>query len=179
MSEQEIKENEVEEITKETNPKKEKKINKDKKEIEKLNLKIKEIEEKNIRVTAEMVNFRRRKEEEVEKMLKFANEDIIIDMLEVIDNFERALNVTNESSEEIQKYLNGIKMIYNSLLNILNKYDVKEIEALGKEFDSNIHQAVMTGHDDNAKENEIIEVFQKGYTYKEKVIRPAMVKVNQ
>ena len=70
-------------------------------------------------------------------------------------------------------------MIYDNLVNTLTKFEVKEIECLGLEFDPTYHQAVMTDHIDGKKENEIIEVLQKGYTYKDKVIRPAMVKVNK
>jgi molecular chaperone GrpE len=70
-------------------------------------------------------------------------------------------------------------MIYNNLINILEKYEVKEIDALDKEFDPNYHQAVMQGEDESKKSNIVIEVMQKGYTYKDRVLRPAMVKVNK
>ena len=157
--------------------KKEKK-NKEKEMIEALNLKIKELEDKNIRVTAEMINTVRRKEEENNRLLKYASEDVFIDILQIVDNFERALSV-NSDNDDVKNYQKGFNMIYNGLVNLLNKYEVKEIEALGKEFDPSIHQAVMTDHIEGKNENEVIEVLQKGYTYKDKVIRPAMVKVNQ
>ena len=165
-----------EEKKKEEKPKKEKK-NKDKELINELQNKIKELEDKNIRVTAEMVNSLRRKEEENTRLMKYASESLILDLLTTIDNFERALSVTSEN-QDIQNYQKGFNMIHDNLINTLNKYEVKEIECLGLEFDPTYHQAVMTEHVDGKKENEIIEVLQKGYTYKDKVIRPAMVKVN-
>ena len=154
--------------------KKEKK-NKEKELIEALNLKIKELEDKNLRVTSEMINSNRRKDEECNRLLKYKDEDIIMDLLQVVDNFERALSV--KSTDE--NYQKGFDMIYAGLRTVLDKYEVKEIECLGLEFDPMYHQAVLTDHIDGKKDNEIIEVMQKGYTYKDKVIRPAMVKVNK
>lgn len=156
--------------------KKEKK-NKEKELIEALNLKIKELEDKNLRVTSEMINSNRRKDEECNRLLKYKDEDIIMDLLQVVDNFERALSI-NSDDENIKNYQNGFRMIYDNIKNILIQYEVKEIDCLGQEFDPMYHQAVLTDHIEGKKENEIIEVMQKGYTYKDKVIRPAMVKVN-
>lgn len=156
--------------------KKEKK-NKYQEQIKALEDKVKELEDKNIRVTAEMVNSLRRKEEENNRLMKYASESLILDILSTIDNFERALSVKSDNAD-IENYQKGFDMIYQNLVNTLKKYEVKEIECLGLEFDPTYHQAVMTDHIDGKKENEIIEVLQKGYTYKDKVIRPAMVKVN-
>ena len=154
--------------------KKEKK-NKEKELIEALNLKIKELEDKNLRVTSEMINSNRRKDEECNRLLKYKDEDIIMDLLQVVDNFERALSV--KSTDE--NYQKGFDMIYAGLRSVLDKYEVKEIECLGQDFDPALHQAVLTDHIEGKKDNEIIEVMQKGYTYKDKVIRPAMVKVSE
>ena len=175
IKEEVLKQDEVKETKKDI--KKEKK-NKEKELIEALNLKIKELEDKNIRVTAEMINTVRRKEEENSRIMKYASEGLIMELLTVVDNFERALSVPSDN-QDIQNYQKGFKMIYDNLINILNKEEVKEIDSLGMEFDASKHQAVMTDHVEGKKENEIIEVLQKGYTYKDKVIRPAMVKVNQ
>ena len=125
-----------------------------------------------------MINTVRRKEEENARMMKYASEGLIMEILQVVDNFERALNVTSDN-QDVLNYQKGFKMIYDNLINILNKEEVKEIECIGKEFDPEIHQAVLTDHIEGKKDNEIIEVMQKGYTYKDKVIRPAMVKVNK
>ena len=154
--------------------KKEKK-SKEKELIEALTLKVKELEDKNLRVTSEMINSNRRKDEECNRLMKYKNEDIILDLLQVVDNFERALSV--KSTDE--NYQKGFDMIYAGLRSVLDKYEVKEIDCLGLEFDPNMHQAVLTDHIEGKKDNEIIEVMQKGYIYKDKVIRPAMVKVNK
>lgn len=176
-----------EEIKKEVKEEKNNKIKKEdkkyeklKEEFDKLSSENIELKDKNMRITADMINTVRRKDEELSRMLKYASEDIIKELIEVVDNFERALSMDDDNKEdEVSKFLKGFEMIYKSILNILEKNEVKEIEALGKEFDPSVHQAVLTDHKDDAKENEVIEVMQKGYTYKGKVIRPAMVKVNQ
>lgn len=155
--------------------KKHKKEDKKDNEIKILQNEINDLKEKNIRVTAEMVNSLRRKDEEVTRMLKYSNESLILDIIPIVDNFERALASLKDDSNEKK----GIEMIYNSLKNTLEKYEVKEIEALGKEFDPNYHQAVMQGEDSEKESNIVIEVMQKGYTYKDRVLRPAMVKVNK
>ena len=146
--------------------KKEKK-SKEKELIEALTLKVKELEDKNLRVTSEMINSNRRKDEECNRLMKYKNEDMIMDLLQVVDNFERALSV--KSTDE--NYQKGFDMIYAGFRSVLDKYEVKEIECLGLEFDPSMHQAVLTDHIEGKKDNEIIEVMQKGYTYKDKVIR--------
>lgn len=136
--------------------------------------------EKNMRIQAEMINFKKRKEEETSNLLKYANEDLVSELLPVIDNFERAIKMDNDDlSDEVSKFLEGFKMIYGNLINILNKLDVKEIEASGIEFDPKYHQAVLTEKDESKPSGVVLEVLQKGYMYKDKVIRPAMVKVNE
>ncbi len=146
-----------------------------KKEVEEINKKLKETEEKALRTQAELINYRKRKDEEVQKSLKFANEDLIVELLPILDNFERAIKVESADS----KLLDGMKMVYKSLVSTLQKYGVKEIESLGKKFDANLHEAVITESKEGVEEDIILEVFQKGYTLKDKVIRPAMVKVNK
>ena len=110
------------EENKEEKPKKEKK-NKDKELINELQNKVKELEDKNIRVTAEMINTVRRKEEENNRLLKYASEDLILDLLSIIDNFERALSVTSDNAD-IVNYQKGFTMIHDNLINTLNKYEV-------------------------------------------------------
>ena len=136
--------------------------------------------EKVMRAQAEMMNFKRRKEEETSNLLKYANEDILKSLLPIVDNFERAIKLDdNDLSDEVSKFLSGFKMIYTSVIDVLNKFEVKEIIAEGVEFDPKIHQAVLMEHDDTKPSGVVLEVLQKGYMYKEKVIRPAMVKVNE
>ena len=167
----------IDEVKEDKKEKKKDKKSKYQEIIKTLEDKVKELEDKNIRVTAEMVNSLRRKEEENSRLMKYASEGLILDILSTIDNFERALSVKSDNVD-IENYQKGFDMIYHNLVNTLNKYEVKEIECLGHDFDPTYHQAVMTEHIDGKKENEIIEVLQKGYTYTDKVIRPAMVKVN-
>ena len=147
---------------------KEKKIKVDK-EKETLKLKNQELNDKILRISAEMQNMKRRYEEQISNIYKYDGEEIIKELLPVVDNFERA----------IMLFLNGFKMIYGNLINILDSKGVTEIECVGKEFDPNTMQAVLVDKIDGVKPNHVIDVLQKGYKYNEKVIRPAMVKVNE
>ena len=145
-----------------------------------LNNKIKDLESALLRNQAELQNYKRRHDEEFMRYKKYANEDLIKELLPVLDNFERAIGMDdNDLTDDISKFLSGFKLIYSNLVGILNKLEVKEIEAEGMEFDPNYHHAVLTEHDDNKPAGVILEVLQKGYTYKDKVIRPTMVKVNE
>ena len=175
---EENKNEEIKEEKKAEEPKEHKKEHKKDKKLEELQNEVNTLKDKNMRITAEMVNTLRRKDEETNRLLKYSNESLITELLPVIDNFERALNV-DATSNDIESYQKGMTMIYNSLKNILEKFEVKEIEAIDKEFDPSYHQAVMQEEKEGTKENIVIEVLQKGYTYKDKVIRPAMVKVSK
>jgi len=151
-----------------------------KKELEDLNLEVSSLNEKLLRTAAELQNYRKRKDEEVEKLLKYSEEDIISSILPIIDNFERAIKLDDQNlDDELSKFLSGFKMIYSNLVNMLSSYEVKEIEAYHKEFDSKYHQAVLTDNIEEKDDNIVLEVLQKGYLYKDKVIRPSMVKVNK
>ena len=182
-----MKEEELKEKLEASEKKEKKKESKTEKEIKKLNDKIETLnnelemeKERVLRNTAELVNFKRRKELEISTMLKYANEDFIIELLPVIDNFERAIKLDDRDlSDEVSKFLSGFKMIFGNLNNILAKFEIKEIEALGVEFDPNYHQAVLMESDSSKPAGVVLEVLQKGYMYKDKVIRPAMVKVNE
>lgn len=175
---EENKNEEIKEEKKAEEPKEHKKEHKKDKKLEELQNEVNTLKDKNMRIAAEMVNTLRRKDEETNRLLKYSNESLITELLPVIDNFERALNV-DVTSNDIESYQKGMTMIYNSLKNILEKFEVKEIEAIDKEFDPSYHQAVMQEEKEGTKENIVIEVLQKGYTYKDKVIRPAMVKVSK
>ena len=156
-------------------------------EIEVLNKKIEELTEKNkmleekvLYKDAELINYRKRKDDEVSSMLRYANADIILQMLTIVDDIERAIALDdNVLDDEVSKFLSGIKMIYSRLVKTLNDFEVKEIEALDKEFNPNYHQAVFTAKVEGKESNIVLEVLQKGYMYKDKVIRPSMVKVSE
>lgn len=143
--------------------------------------KISELEDKLIRKDAEMVNYRKRKEDEVNKMLKFCHEDMIKDILPIMDNFERAIveDENSELSDSEKNYRNGIKMIYSHLANVLEKFDVKPIDGSNKPFDPVYHNAIMLEKREGVKPGMVIEVLQKGYLLKDKVIRTAMVRVSE
>jgi len=175
---EENKNEEIKEEKKAEEPKEHKKEHKKDKKLEELQNEVNTLKDKNMRIAAEMVNTLRRKDEETNRLLKYSNESLITELLPVIDNFERALNV-DAKTVDVESYQKGMTMIYNSLKNILEKFEVKEIEAIDKEFDPSYHQAVMQEEKEGTKENIVIEVLQKGYTYKDKVIRPAMVKVSK
>ena len=148
--------------------------------IEELNNEIKSLKEALLRNQAELQNYKRRKDEETEKINKYKNEELIKELLTIVDNFERAIKMDDDDlSDEVSKFLSGFKLIYGNTINILNKFDVKEINAEGIEFDPNYHHAVLTEHNENKPEGVVLEVLQKGYIYKDRVIRPAMVKVNE
>ncbi len=162
-------------------PGKEKKIVHDLEErMKKLEVSLKEAEEKAMREKAEAINYRKRKDDEMARMMKYASEDLIKEILPIVDSFERAIDMDDDNLEdEVSKFLAGFKMIYCNFVNILEKYEVKEIEAMGKEFDANFHQAVLTEPRDGVEPGIVIEVLQKGYMYKDKVLRPSMVKVSE
>lgn len=140
----------------------------------------KELEDKYLRLQAEFINFRNRTSIEVSNLLKYEGEAFIKELLTTVDNFERAIVMddNNDMSDEVSKFLSGFKMIYGNLKSLLDKYEIKEIDALGKEFNPTYMDAVLTEHDENKPANVVVEVLTKGYMYKDKVIRPAMVKVN-
>ena len=142
--------------------------------------KISELEDKLIRKDAEMVNYRKRKDDEINRMLKFCHEDMIKDILPIIDNFERAINSGEEGLSDSEKsYHAGVKMIYSHLVNVLEKFDVKPIDGCDKPFDPTYHNAIMLEKRDGVKSGMVLEVLQKGYLLKDKVIRAAMVKVSE
>lgn len=125
------------------------------------------------RIKAEFENYKKRTDKEKSELIEYGKEKIILEILPVIDNFERAIN----SEGDLESLKEGIELIYRQFKTILDKCGVKEIEAEGLIFDPYKHHAVMQAEEEGRKENEIIEVFQKGYTLNNKVIRPSMVKV--
>ncbi len=129
---------------------------------------------------AELVNYRKRKDEETANMMKYANQDIIKEILPIVDNFERAIKqASNSNTPEIAKYLTGFQMMYTNLISILEKFGVTEINRKGQIFDANLEQAMVAENNPELEDEVVIEVLQKGYKLKDRVIRPASVKVNQ
>ena len=126
---------------------------------------------------AELINYRRRKDEEVEGLLRYANQGLITEILPIIDTFEKVLNKDN-ISDELKNYLVGFKMIHKNLCDILKKYGVEEINRVGQVFDPNLEQALLVENDPTKEDDIVLEVLLKGYKLKDRVIRPASVKVN-
>ncbi len=148
-------------------------------ELEKLQTELKEKDDRFLRLQAEFINFQNRTTKEVGEMLKYEGMDLIKNILPIIDNFERAIKLDdNDLSDEVSRFLEGFKIIYGNFSQVLKDYEIIEIDALGKEFDPKIMEAMITEHDETKPANVVLEVFTKGYMYKDKLIRPAMVKVN-
>lgn len=147
----------------------------------KLEEKIKELEELNdrfLRLQADFINYKKRVEKEKESIYAYASEELICQILPVIDNFERALDSVNDSQKD-DSFYKGIEMVYKQLLDILKKNGLEEINAIGEKFDPNLHHGVAQEESSEHEEDTIIEVYQKGYKLKDKVIRPSMVKISK
>ena len=159
---------------KEAKPKKKLFGGKEKKK-DKLQEQIDELKDKNMRQMAEFENFRKRTEKEKQAMFETGARSVIEKLLPVVDNFERGLGALKE--EEKGAFSEGMEMIYKQLMSELEKLEVKPIDAVGKEFDPNLHNAVMHVDDEELGENVVVEELQKGYMYRETVVRHSMVKV--
>ena len=147
--------------------------------IAKLELELQEWKNSYTRKLAEFQNFTKRKEAEVSEMKKYASEGIILKVLDNIDNLERAEKASLET-KNFDALVEGVNMILRNLKYMLSEEGVEEIEAEeGVEFNPYEHQAMMTESKEELKENDIVQVFQKGYKLKGKIIRPAMVTVNK
>ena len=150
------------------------------KELEELKETNKKLEQEVLMAKADLINYRKRKDEEVIRMLKYSNEDLVKEMLTIIDSLERAIDMDDDNlDDEVSKFLSGFKLIYCNLINTLEKYGVKAIDGFNKPFDPTYHQAVMTEKRDGVETGMVLDVLQKGYLLKDKVIRPAMVRVSE
>jgi molecular chaperone GrpE len=147
-------------------------------EIQNLTSKLEEADNRYLRLQADFDNFRRRTRLDIEAGEKYKAQKLVTELLPALDNFERALQIEADN-EQSRTLLQGMEMVYRSLVEALKKEGVEPIEAVGKEFDPNFHQAVMQGEDENFGSNIVSAEFQKGYMLKDRVIRPSMVQVNQ
>ena len=138
--------------------------------------KIEELNAKYMRLMADFQNQKKRFDKEKADIYQYANEKIVKNLLEVLDNFERALDATKDADPNLHE---GMELIFKQLMAALEKAGVAEIKALGEEFDPNFHNAVMMEETDEYESNKVSEVMQKGYTLNSRVIRPSMVKVAQ
>lgn len=147
-----------------------------KKELEKKAEQISELTDRNMRLMAEFDNYRKRTEKEKAAMYGMGAKDVVEKILPVIDNFERGFSLVAEEDME-DPFTQGMEKIYKQFITVLEGLGVTPIEAVGKEFDPNYHNAVMHVDDENYGENVVVEEFQKGYLYKDSVVRHSMVKV--
>lgn len=153
---------------------------KDEETIELLTNRIKTLEDTVLRSQAELLNYRKRKDEETAKIIKYAEEDILKCFLPILDNFERAIEMDdNNFGDETSKFLEGFRMVYNQTKSLLEKFEVKVIECIDKEFNPEYEQAIATEKDETKDSGIVLKVYQKGYMYKDKVLRTAMVIVNE
>ena len=146
--------------------------------VKKLEAELQEWKNSYTRKLAEFQNFTKRKENEVAEMRKYASEGIIVKLLDNIDNLERAVDASKES-QNFDSLIEGVNMILNNLKHLLAEEGVEEIEAAGKEYDPYEHKAMITENKEELDDNVVVQVFQKGYKMKGKVVRPAMVTVNK
>ncbi len=139
----------------------------------------KEYWDKLLRVQAEFENTRKRLEREKQDFVKFANEGMVIELLNILDDLERAVDLAESKHQDLPAFLKGVEMILAHLYEMLKEYGVRPIEAQGKSFDPNLHEALMQVEDKDRPENTVIEELQKGYLLNDRVIRTAKVKVSK
>ncbi|MEH7251369.1 nucleotide exchange factor GrpE [Neobacillus niacini] len=147
-------------------------------EIQVLTSKLEDADNRYLRLQADFDNFRRRTRLDSEAAEKYRAQKLVTELLPALDNFERALKIEADN-EQTKSLLQGMDMVYRSLVEALKTEGVEVIEAVGNEFDPNFHHAVMQGEDESFGSNIVTDEFQKGYILKDRVIRPSMVKVNQ
>lgn len=177
-----VEENKETEEEKQEEKKEEKKASKKKTKTDKkqdaLQEKVEELEDKVKRQMAEFENFRKRTEKEKQAMFETGAKSVIEKVLPIIDNFERGLAMVPEEQKE-EPFVDGMNKIYKQLLQELESIDVKPIEAVGKEFDPNFHNAVMQVENDEFESGVVAQELLKGYTYRDTVVRHSMVAVVQ
>jgi len=146
--------------------------------LEEKEAEVSELKEQVLRQKAEFDNFRKRSRREMEDFRKFAVENIMLDLLEVCDNFERALS-SFRKAEDVESVVNGVEMVFKQFISILEKEGLKKIECEGKEFDPRLHEATHHVESDKHPDNTVVEVCRPGYVFNSKVIRPVMVTVSR
>ena len=148
-------------------------------EIEKLRQELGEAKDKYIRLFAEFDNVRKRNERERQELIKYAHEEVIVELLGFYEDFERCVAAARQKPNDGAALLKGVEMTLKRMQELFRKYDVRPIEALGKRFDHNLHEALMTAESAEHEEDTVIEVFQNGYMLGDRVARPAKVKVSK
>ena len=146
-------------------------------ELDQLRLELKEAQERTLRVQADFDNFRRRTRQDKEEFAKYASSKVMEGIIPVVDNFERALGSSRET-QDFDSLMKGIEMIFRQMEQLLEQEGVKAMETVGQPFNPEFHQAIMQVESDEHEEGTIVEEMIKGYMLRDKVLRPAMVKVS-
>ena len=166
----------VEEAAEEATEEKKKKLFERKPKVDPRDEKIAELTDRVTRQMAEFDNYRKRTEREKSAMYEIGAKAIVEKLLPVVDNFERGFSTVAEEDKD-DAFVKGMEMVYKQMMTMLESVDVKPIEAVGKEFNPDLHNAVMHVEDETVGENIVVDEFQKGYTYRDSVVRYSMVKV--
>ena len=146
-------------------------------ELETAEQEAKETYDRFLRVSAEFENYKKRSAREMDDLRKYANQFLIVEMLAVVDNLERALNSSNGNSSNDKCMADGVNLTLKEILKVFEKFNVKPIESIGQSFDPNFHQAMMQEETDDYPENTVITELQKGYMIHDRLLRPSMVVV--
>lgn len=150
-------------------------------EMDQLKARVKELEDQKLRALAELDNFRKRSARQLQDTIRSSNDRLLSEMLEIVDNFERALQHRDEGGHEAnhEAYRKGTELIYSQMMDLLARYDVKPIESVGKPFDPNLHEALMPVASDEYDEGTVAVEISKGYRQGDRVLRHAKVGVSQ
>ena len=158
-------------------PKKDKKITLRESEYNKIKEELQGVKDKYLRLAAEFDNARKRMEREKSDFVKYANEGLIIEFLNILDDLERSVQAARTHHQDYAAFLEGVELVMAHIYEMLKKNDVKPIEAEGKKFDPHVHEALMQEEAEEAEEGTILEEFQKGYKIGDRVVRTSKVKV--
>jgi len=156
------------------------KISSDKKKIQDLKKQVSDLEDRRLRLKAEFENFRKRRDKEMLRMLEYEGEEILKDILPIVDDLERVVGAVNSKTKDDDVIIkDGIKLIIIKINKYFKKWNIQPIDKTGNILDIDLHDAMMVKTVKGKKDNEILEVFEKGYKYKEHVLRHAKVIVNK
>ncbi len=136
-----------------------------------------ELEDKYLRKHADFENYRKRMAKEKTEAIQYANTELMKDLLEVLDNLQRAQEASHDENADMESVRNGVDLIAQTLFSTLNKSGLQRMETMGKEFDPQLHQAIANTEDENVQAPTVIEEYQAGYMLFDRVLRPAMVRV--
>ena len=155
------------------------KINKDKIVIEELTKQLTDVEDKQLRLKAEFENFRKRKEKEITDLIRYEGKDVLKSMISIVDDLERLYDAVKDNDDLDQSLKEGMVLIQSKVEKIFSELDVTSFGEAGDLLDSDLHDALMVKQEEDKNDNEIIDVFEKGYLYRDRVIRHAKVVVNK